>query len=319
MNMNIHRFIVKLMTFASSVFVVLLLMLISGIFIIGCQYEEDYCASLLDKLQRMKSINEPKIILVGNSNLSFGINSEMIENAINMPVVNLGLHGGLSNAFHEDIAKDYIKSGDIVIVCHTTFSDDNRILDPLLAWTTVEYHKDLWKFIRPSDYYDMLRAFPIYWRKALLSLIFKEDSDGIPYSRKNFNKYGDIRLKPVDKRAAPGKILWSKDMVIPEVNQTCADRLNKFNKFVKAKGAVMLAAAYPIGEGKYTPPVEKYEGFQKELAEKLDFDVISDYRDYFIPYKYFYNTVLHLDNEGTKIRTSQLIKDIQNWQKNRKH
>ena len=76
------------------------------------QYENGYCASLIDKVNRLKSINEPKIVLLGNSNLAFGIDSKMLEESMNMPVVNMGLHGGDGNAFHEEMAK--IKAAELL-------------------------------------------------------------------------------------------------------------------------------------------------------------------------------------------------------------
>lgn len=80
-------------------------------FIIGRQYNDNYDAVLIDKVDRLKSINEPKIILVGDSNVAFGMNSKKIEEELGMPVVNLGLHGALGNAFHEQIAKLNIGGG----------------------------------------------------------------------------------------------------------------------------------------------------------------------------------------------------------------
>ena len=144
MNKDFKKFVKKVLLFASSVVLILAFQFLFGMLVIGAQYQEDYNASLIDKVARLKNINGPKIILVGNSNLAFGINSPMIERAFGMPIVNLGLHGGLGNAFHEYIAKLNIHSGDIIIVCHSNFSDDDKIDDIALAWITVEYHKDLW-------------------------------------------------------------------------------------------------------------------------------------------------------------------------------
>ena len=45
------------------------------------QYSGGYDASLIDKVERLKSIAGPKIVLIGNSNLSFGIDSERLEQA----------------------------------------------------------------------------------------------------------------------------------------------------------------------------------------------------------------------------------------------
>ena len=79
-------------------------------------------------MMRLK-INEPKIVLVSNSNLAFGIQSDLIEDAFEMPVVNLGLHGGLGNAFHERMPLFNITIGDIIVISHLDYSDDDKISD----------------------------------------------------------------------------------------------------------------------------------------------------------------------------------------------
>ena len=109
--------------------VVVLCSLYFGIFFMSvpAQYADNYNASLIDKVDRLESIDEPKIILVGNSNLAYGINSELIEESMGMPVANLGLHGGLGNKFLERIALLGINEGDLVIICHTDYSDKNEL------------------------------------------------------------------------------------------------------------------------------------------------------------------------------------------------
>ena len=63
----------------------------------------------------------------------------------------------------------------------------------------------------------------------------------------------------------------------------------------------------------FTADKEEFIDFKKKLEDELDCDVISDYTDYFIPYKYFYNSKMHLTEEGTEIRTRQLIFDLEKW------
>ena len=115
------RFLMKVVLFIALICIIMLGIVGFDRYIIGGQYKLGYQASLVDKIERLESINESKIILVGNSNLAFGIYSDQIEEDIGMPVVNLGLHGGLGNAYHEEIAKLNINEGDIVIVCHSNY------------------------------------------------------------------------------------------------------------------------------------------------------------------------------------------------------
>ena len=137
------KFIVNILIFILLFIVTLMGFTFINIVFVKNQYLLNYQASILDKIERLKSINEPKIILVGNSNLAFGIDSEKIEQEIGMPVVNLGFHGALGNAFHEDMAKFNIEKGDIVIISHTDYDlDDISEFD--LHWITLEYHKELY-------------------------------------------------------------------------------------------------------------------------------------------------------------------------------
>lgn len=285
-------------------------------FVIGGQYKMSYQASLVDKVERLERINEPKIILVGNSNLAFGIHSDQIESAIGVPVVNLGLHGDLGNAYHEKIAKLNINDGDIVVVCHTSFADDDVISDPELAWVTYDYNEELRGIIRKKDYISMLKAYPAYLRNSYwlwLTRTGNKDSGDV-YSRSAFNEYGDVVAKSTDGQMDPEEFFKTSSVTVPPINITCTSRLNEFNQYCIDRGAALVVAGYPIAYGKYSVfDEEDFLKFQTELDAKLDCDIISDYTDYFFPYSYFFDTIFHLNEEGTEARTSQLIEDLENW------
>ena len=318
MNKDFTRFLLQIFKLVGLSCIAIVVVCIIGKFVIGCQYEDNYQASIIGKIARLKAINEPKIILVGNSNLAFGMNSPMLQEAMNMPVVNLGLHGGLGNAFHENMAKLNINSGDIVIICHTDYSDDDTITDTTLLWVTLEYHFDLWSILRAKDYPEFIRRMLIYWCRGLVKKIEgyiypNEDNKATDYLRERFNKYGDIARRQQPNASLAENNYRQDSVKVPEINDICINRLNELNAFVKSKNAVMLVAGYPICSGKYIPPAEKYIEFQEELDSKLDCEVISDYTDYFIPSRYFYDGILHLTEEGARIRTRQLIKDLLAW------
>ena len=309
--------------FITRVFVFLLIMAVSAsafvgfkVKVIGNQYSGNYQASIIDKVNRLNSINEPKIILVGNSNLAFGINSERIEKELSMPVVNLGLHGGMNNEFNEKVAMQNINEGDLVIVCYTSYSDDGKITDPALAWITIEDNFDLWPLISIQNYPNMLWHYKEYFKDCFELWITKSGNkyESHSYSRSAFNKYGDVVVRTPGGYAERSTIFNATSLYIPDINDTCTNRLNRFNEYVESRGAKLAVASYPIAYGEFTPSKSDYEKFQNDLENALDFEVISDFTDYFIPYEYFYDTKYHLTDEGVDIRTEQLIKDIKNWQ-----
>lgn len=310
------KFIIKLsvllMLFVASVFFVTLLHII----IIGNQFEGSYQASLIDKVKRLQSIKEPKIVLIGNSNVNFGIDSSMIESELCMPVVDMGLHGGLGNSFHEEMVKLGVSKGDIVVVCHSSFADDDLIGDIELAWITIEFHPELWKLIRFKDIYYLIKGYPNYFFRSCINWICREKGNiaaqNTSYSRSAFNEHGDICYRNNNTfEFSEGRVS------VPEINDTCINRLNELNLYIEAQGATMLVAGYPIGFGEFTPEPAKYDAFEKELRSKLDCEVISHYTDYFIPYDLFYDTFLHLSKAGARIRTQQLILDLMKWKVSR--
>lgn len=275
------------------------------------QHLESYNASLLDKVQRLKNLNEAKIVLIGNSNVAFGFQSELIEKAYDMPVVNMGLHGGLGNAFHEKMAKINVREGDIYVICHHTFSDDGKIEDVQLAWLTLENHIELWPLVDRRDIIPMCEGLPYFMKKTMFDLGLesisgeeknKEVTDA--YSRKEFNQYGDVAY------LREKSIFTFEEQSLPEINDTCIERLNELNAYLNARGATMVVAGYPIGKGKFTPTETEFVQFQSKLQEQLDCNVISDYRDYMFDYSYFYDTFLHLTTDGARLRTEQLIQDL---------
>ncbi len=306
--------------FVRKIFIFLGLFILSAVvilcvdyFFVGNRHLGNYQASILDKEKRFKSLESPKIVLIGNSNLVFGMDSGKLSEAMGMPVVNMAMHGGLGSAFNENlITLGDINEGDIVILAHHTYADNDTIEDPSLALITVEKHRNLWKLIRPKDIPGIIRAYPDYFKDCITRIVSGKDDniaeDTTCYSRSAFNEYGDICRRFDDKFTFfPGSV------TVPEVNDTCVNRINRLNDNIRSKGGVLLIAGYPIGSGEFTPDAKEYDAFEEELRKRVNCDVISHFTDYFIPYDLFYDTRYHLSEEGAELRTDLLIQDLNRW------
>lgn len=278
---------------------------------ISGQYQENYNASLIDKVKRLNSINEPKIVLLGNSNLAFGIDSRLIEEELEMSVVNMGLHGGLGNAFHEEMAKINVTKGDIYVLCHTSYNSPNKIENLELCWITLENNFELYQILRYEDIWPMIKAYPVYLKKCinLLTTDIPESTniDSV-YSRKAFNIYGDVSIE-----RTKNKYDFSRELSVPSIDIETAERINKLAEWLNSKEATLVVAGYPIADGNMTPAKKEYEKFQLELENLLECDVISNFTDYMFDYKYFYDSEYHLTTDGVKLRTDQLIEDLKRW------
>lgn len=306
------KFIIKILLFLALFLTVWALVFAADFYLIGNQNLGSFDASILDKVERMQAIEEPKIILVGNSNVSLGFDSALLEQATGRPVVNLGLHGGLGNAFLENMVTLGVNEGDLVVICHCDYDDDGTVPDPALAWITVEMHPELWELIPADCVGSMLKAYPSYFFSSLLSWVTggkrNIPQEGITYSRAGFNAYGDVCIRGEDTfEFTPDSV------VVYSVGEATVRRLNALNDYVLSRGAAMVVAGYPIGSGEFTPPAEEYDRFEADLRAQLDFPVISHFTDYMLPYDCFYDTVFHLNDRGCQLRTQQLISDLEEY------
>lgn len=303
------------------------LILVTLIFVLACidqlfignQYSNTYNASLVDKMHRLKNTESPKIVLIGNSNLAFGIDSQRMEEELGMPVVNMGFLGSLGNEFHERMILGNIGEDDMVVISHTTYSDDNSIGYAPAVWITLDCNRQLFTLLRPQDYITALPAYPNYLRNAIfLKISGKGNMDTKDsYSRNAFNEYGDDIVRVESSRMNSREYFENNEELLPEINDICVKRLNALNDYVEGCGATMMVAGFPIAVGEYTQfDKEDINTFQKELGYYLDCNVVSNFEDYMYSYDLFYDQMYHLNEEGVAIRTEQLIDDLKELKEN---
>lgn len=294
---------------------------------------ESYNGSIIDKTERLKTVQGPKIVLIGDSNVAYGMRSDLLEQAFGMPVVNMGYNALMGTVFNENLAKRNVVPGDIYIIAYALYSDDKadfqKMADVLSALRVSQDARSI-IFEPPWDENDwellgrIAKGYPAYLRSHAQALAIKtvkeidkrlhlhlpQNAENI--ARSSFNEYGDI---------APGLKLTTvmkddtefQDYEVQVPGPETIERWNELNKWYSARGATLLLAGYPIPYGKYTPPIEEFEAARKEIKTKVDIPLISNFRDYMFAYELFYNSSLHLNDEGARLRTEQLIKDLRGW------
>ena len=246
------RFLKKMSVFLIAYLVVAVVFFL----LVPAQYPTSYDAAIRDKIDRLEKIGSPKIILVGNSNLTFGIVSEEIEKAIGMPVVNLGFNKGFGNIFNENMAKRNICEGDLVIICHNNFNDEGKMFYRDEFWFTMENHFDLWDI--PGFYGILENAYnlPWYMLKATMHYISGRQNDIYRYYRDDLNEYGDFKPE-VHASVDPNMYNNPNKVKMPSISETCVRRINALNRYCKERGATLLIAGFPIADEEDRPADEQ--------------------------------------------------------------
>lgn len=138
--------------------------------------------------------------------------------------------------------------------------------------------------LRTDDVITMVKSFPVYLKKCLnlySSGSGNQDPDGI-YARSAFNEYGDMAVL-----REGNQYTFEGEVGVPKIGDISVRRINALNEYLTKRGASLVVASYPIGNGRLTVDASEFISFQEQLAEELDCPVISNYVDYMFDYKYF--------------------------------
>src|ERR1700730_2211300 len=70
----------------------------------------------IEKDSLLNNAPSPRIVFIGGSNLSFGINSQMIKDSLGLNPVNAAIHASIGLVYMLDHSLNYIRPGDVLVV-----------------------------------------------------------------------------------------------------------------------------------------------------------------------------------------------------------
>ena len=276
--------------------------------------------ALIDKKAYLSSIQEPKVVLVGGSNLAFGVDSRLLSQKLGKPVVNMGLQAELGLPFQWNIIKEDIKKGDIVIFCleHCYYYDTHVITsgDGIYWWYIIKENPDFFRYIEGEmlqrelvEHFNLFLYLQYYTQ---ISSLFKTPQPITnAYQRNAINQYGDNESVMIDtvpfftplKNYHPFPFT---EKIAPSFFAT----LNSFNRHCQSKGAGCLLS-FPIYEqGAYQLSYNWITSLYPLIQKELQFPVISSPDRYSYPNQLYFDTVYHLNKKGKKIHTQRFADDI---------
>lgn len=96
------------------------LALVSSSFWTSAVFSGTYYGELYDMYQRIQDSSRKKIVIIGNSSVPFGVDSELMEKELgydqaDYKVCNFGLYGAIGTKVMLDLSEEYINKDDIVI------------------------------------------------------------------------------------------------------------------------------------------------------------------------------------------------------------
>ena len=254
----------------------------------------------------------PRIIFIGGSNLSFGLNSKLIKDSLKLNPINLGVHACIGLEYMIDNTEKYIKKSDIVILAPEYshfFGDfmygDMELLESVYLTNFLNIFKlsenQIKKISKHILNYSFSRIF------NLVKSIFntnKKKYDGI-YNVSSFNIYGDTYA-----HWKMNKIEYNSfEEINTPYNNNTIKKIVEFEKEINKKGANLFVTYPGFQDISYKESINQINKVENELR-KTKLILLGSSIDYKMSDSLTFNTPYHLNKIGVDYRTQLFISDF---------
>ena len=282
-------------------------------------YSQSYYAQLPALWNKLQTAQGKKIVIVGGSNVAFGVDSAQMEamlkaHGFDYTVCNFGLYAAVGASAMLTLSEDFIREGDIVVLAIEPTSD-----------TFSTYFGATAMLKCAEDCPEMLLHLNGQQRSAVVGNYIgylQERADirrsGIlpspegAYAKAAFDENGDMRFDRAGNAMALG---YDTAVPIDLAGFTCeeafAQQENDYIAAARDKGAQVVMSFSPMNRSAVTDASEEtVYGFYLRLQETFRCPIISDPNDYILESGWFYDSNFHLNSAGMAIRTHQLCCDL---------
>ncbi|MDD7735395.1 MAG: hypothetical protein SOW55_00345 [Bacilli bacterium] len=287
--------------------------ILSFAFFAPCQFDKSFYGGLKIKLNRISSIEEKKIVVIGGSSVAFGYDSKLVEKETGISFVNFGLYANLGTKYMLDLALDSINEDDIVIIAP---EQDKQSLSNYFNGESVWYSLDgNFSYINKIDknnYTELLSGFFPFLSNKYKS--YKNGSKPNPsgvYNVDSFDSYGDI-VYPREANVMVGNYDSSSliDFNINSIDLDFIDYLNRYAKKVEDKKASVYFTYSPINKLALIDDETSIYTYHNYLKEKLSFKVLGNPLNHILEPNWFYDSNFHLNTNGSVLYTLNFIQEL---------
>ena len=278
---------------------------------------DHYFAGSRIQLELLEQTPGPRMILTGGSNVSFGIDAELMQQMLGIPVINDGLHAGLGVVPLRELL-DYLQPGDVVIISLEYQLFSNRdVMDGDLAFLSdwieysprrVQYLSEPWQQA-PALYATMLQR---KINREVNTVMYGGSLDDVRsvFIGTSYDANGNF-IGHLQQASTPRRKISFEPYPVSTVQEDIFIFLEQFHQTALAKGAeVYFEAPASRKSNCDTTGETSLANFFKILEERSSIPLLTPLESVCLPDKYFFDSVYHLNAEGREWRTRRLI---ENW------
>ncbi|MBP5242805.1 MAG: hypothetical protein J6Z36_03845, partial [Clostridia bacterium] len=282
-------------------------------FCLPSQYSKTYYAILPKMYNRLKNTEGKKIIVVGNSAVAFGLESDLLEREIEgYTVCSFGLYGAIGTKTMMDLSRVNIGEGDIVILAPELMEQTLSLyFNSEFVWNAADGDFGILKYIENQS--EMVGGFAGYVGRKYDYFINGAPNPTDVYAADSF----DDNCKMIYERPynqlplgydAAGRISYDTAIFASDF----IEYINEYNQFVTKQGAKLFFGFTPVNASGIAlgTTTEDIDNFYDYIDEVLDCEILGNPNEYIFDSDWFYDSNVHMNSAGAVVYTAQLVKDL---------
>jgi hypothetical protein len=284
------------------------------------QHSNHYFGALHDKLARLDQSEGKRLVLLGGSNVAFGIQSPVMQQSLGMETVNLGLHVALGLHFPLECYLQHARPGDVVLLCpeyHLLTSEEHQRGDAMTIHKLLEQCPDARRYFPGTQQQEWKRFLDHdalwiahQWVGRAIRMLRARDRHDKVYARSSFNQHGDVvahhgresgNLMPMAPVPEPTPEL---------VDQTVAI-LNEFYWSCREKGVTVYFSYPPYAQPCFEESEKEIQQIHLALLERVEMPILNQPETFVYQERCFFDSGYHLNQEVGAARTRAIASAIQ--------
>lgn len=282
-------------------------------------YGESYYAELVEMYEKLKSTDGQKIVIVGGSNVAFGVDSILLEEQLaqcgyEYTVCNFGLYAAVGTSAMLELSKEYLGEGDIVVLAIEPTSETfSTYFGATAFWKCAESHPEMLLKLNKSQKSAMVGNYLSYFQEriGIFRTDLLPDVQGV-YAKASFDTNCNMIYERAGNVMALGYDTGNPiDLSGVVFEEAFCDQVEDYVSAAEKRGAKVLMSFSPMNRSAMasTDPQVIYDFFLR-CRDTFCVRMISDPNDYIMESGWFYDSNFHLNSAGAKLRTYQLACDL---------
>lgn len=274
---------------------------------------------LARKTAAAQAVEGRKIVLLGGSNVLFGLRAGDIEAATGIPTVNMGIHGSLGPDYTLYEARKVLRPGDVAVMAmeYNHYSDDSDGINKMVAGVSLSRGLDYFLYLPWDVRARYLRHIPLdrLGMKALGRVVTFSQRERDTYKADTVDARGDETANVPDD-ASRAKLARQMErhngapVFLPEGRGV--GYMRSFVQWCKANGVTVFATwpntcEHPSFQG------GEYAVFEQQVRDfyaSLGVPVLGSPTEAQLPANLMYDTIYHPSVDGRALRTARFVRHL---------